>query len=148
MIPNSLPRLAAVLALAGAALAPAALTAQDNSGRKLSTTLSGAAEVPGPGDADATGSFMARINPGQTQLCYTLTVGQVDPLTAAHIHRGAEGTAGPPVVPLSTTKLGENTCTEIDKALAMELIKSPGDFYVNVHNAAYPNGAARGQLAK
>ena len=32
-------------------------------------------------------------------------------------------------------------------ALAQEILSSPEDYYVNVHNAEYPGGALRGQLA-
>lgn len=137
--------LAAIAALPALATAPMG----DTGGRKLATTLSGAAEVPGPGDSDGTGTFTARVNPGIGQLCYTLTVSNIDPAAAAHIHFGAAGVAGPVVVSLSAPADGSSeTCTTIDSALAKKLIQSPADYYVNVHNAAYPSGAIRGQLAK
>jgi len=42
--------------------------------------------VPGPGDPDGTGSFVARVNPGTGQLCYVVTVSGVDDVIAAHVH--------------------------------------------------------------
>ncbi len=42
-------------------------------GRPLSTTLSGAAEVPGPGDPDGRGRASLTINPGQGEICYELS---------------------------------------------------------------------------
>ena len=67
----------------------------------------------------------------------------------AHIHRGATGAAGPVVVPLAAPADGSSEeCKAIDKALAQELIQTPEAFYVNVHNATFPAGAVRGQLAK
>ncbi|MBA3667030.1 MAG: CHRD domain-containing protein [Sphingomonas sp.] len=41
---------------------------------KLDATLTGTAEVPGPGDSDATGSALVTVNSGQAQLCYKLSV--------------------------------------------------------------------------
>ena len=37
---------------------------------------------------------------------------------------------------------------DITRALALEILKDPAAFHVNVHNADFPNGAIRGQLAK
>ena len=118
-------------------------------GRKLSTTLSGAAEVPGPGDTDGAGAFDARVNAGKGEICYTLTASNIDPANMAHIHRGAAGVAGGVVVALATPADGSSEeCKAIDKALAQELIQTPEAFYVNVHNPAFAAGAIRGQLAK
>ena len=136
---------------ATAALLGTSLSADANveSGRKLTATLNGASEVPGPGDTDGTGSFTARINPGQGQLCYSLSANRIDAASAAHIHSGAAGVAGGVVDALTApTAAGSKQCTAITHDMAMELIQNPQNYYVNVHNAAFPGGAIRGQLSK
>lgn len=121
----------------------------DPSGRKLSTTLTGAAEVPGPGDPDGRGTAKVTVNVGQSTVCYSLTVSNIAPATAAHIHEAPAGTAGPVVLPLvAPTNGSSGACATVDRELAKEILKNPADYYVNVHNAEFPAGAVRGQLAK
>ncbi len=135
------------LAAAALSLTATGVMAQGEGGRKISTTLNGASEVPGPGDADGMGTFEGRVNPGQGQVCYKLTASAIVTATGAHIHRGAAGTAGPIVVGLTPPATGSSeACATVTRELAMELIKSPEAFYVNVHNAPFPAGAIRGQL--
>ena len=118
-------------------------------GRSLSTTLTEAAEIPGPGDPDGTGTATLTVNPGLGQICYELTVSGIAPATAAHIHLGAVGVAGPVVVPLAPPTDGSaSACAEVDRELALAILKSPSDYYVNVHNTEFPAGAVRGQLSK
>jgi len=118
-------------------------------GRKFVTTLTGPAEVPGPGDADGTGTARIVVNHGQARVCYELVVSNIVAATAAHIHRGAPDVAGPVVVPLGAPSDGDSAgCVDVDKALAKEILKYPSRFYVNVHNADFPAGAVRGQLSK
>jgi hypothetical protein len=50
-------------------------------------------------------------------------------------------------VPFPDLTPGEH-CTALDPAKATALVAKPQDFYVNVHNAPFPGGALRGQLAK
>src|SRR5918995_5560728 len=89
------------LALTGAASA-AKLNVADHGGSPLSTTLTGAAEVPGPGDPDSSGTATITVNPGQEEVCWEINAAGVElPATAAHIHVGAAGVAGPVVVTLS-----------------------------------------------
>ena len=135
--------LVAAVAVAGTA---GAVQAQ---GRSLSTSLTGAAEVPGPGDPDGTGTATLTINPGLGQICYQLTVSGIAPATAAHIHVGTVTEAGPVVVPLEPPTDGTSSgCAEVSRELALAILKSPSDYYVNVHNAEFPAGAVRGQLSK
>lgn len=124
--------------------------AQEDSGRKLSTTLSGATEVPGPGDADGTGTATIRLNQGQNQVCYELSVSNIATATAAHIHRGAVGVAGEVVVTLNAPANGTSKgCVEsVSADLIKEIRQDPSKFYVNIHNADFPDGAVRGQLGK
>ena len=110
----------------------------------LTTVLSASAETP-PTGIDATGIFKGRVNPATGQLCYTLTSTNLDTLTMAHIHAGAIGVAGPPVVILSPDVPTE-TCLAVDKDVAAKLVASPGDYYVNIHTARFPKGAIRGPL--
>lgn len=118
-------------------------------GRKLTATLTGSAEVPGPGDSDGRGSAEFRVNPGQGSVCYTVTHSGIDAPTMAHIHTGAAGVAGGVAVPLAVAAGGAiEGCAGITRDQAMALIQSPEGFYVNLHNAAFPGGAIRGQLSK
>ena len=133
---------------ASAALIAGTATAADG-GRKLQTNLTGAAEVPGPGDPDGRGTARITVNPGQKQVCYKLSVSNIAPATAAHIHEAAPTAAGPVVVTLGAPTSGTSSgCVTVTRALALEILKDPSDYYVNVHNAAFPAGAVRGQLAK
>lgn len=121
----------------------------DTGGRKLQTALTGAAEVPGPGDPDGTGTAKITVNAGQKQICYKLSVSNIAPATAAHIHEAAPTAAGPVVVTLGAPTSGMSSgCVTVTRELALEILKDPADYYVNVHNAAFPAGAVRGQLAK
>lgn len=133
---------AAALLAAGCATAPGAQRAT------LAVTLNGIQEVPGPGDPDGTGTAEVRVDPGQGRVCWDLYVRQVDAATAAHIHRGAAGSAGPPVLTLTTPDGNGHSrgCAPVDAALARDLAARAHEFYVNVHTAAYPAGAVRGQL--
>ena len=121
----------------------------EHGGKPLTAQLTGAAEVPGPGDADGAGTFKATLNPGQNQICYELAVSNIATATAAHIHTGAADVAGPVLVTLKTPSDGPvKECVELDREKIKLIIQKPGDYYVNVHNAEFPGGAVRGQLTK
>ena len=118
-------------------------------GRKLSATLTGAAEVPGPGDPDGGGTADITVNPGQNQVCYHVMVSNIAAPTAGHIHLGAAGTAGPPKVTLAAFAGNmSHGCATVERELALAILKDPAQYYVNVHTADFPNGAVRGQLNK
>jgi hypothetical protein len=138
--------LVTAIAVGGTAMA---VESAETGGRPFSTTLTGAAEVPGPGDPDGSGTATLTVNPGLGQICYALTVSGIAPATAAHIHVGAADVAGPVVVPLEPPTGGSSSaCVSVDRALALAIVRQPSDYYVNVHNAEFPAGALRGQLAR
>jgi hypothetical protein len=130
---------ALVLALpASAAAAPLA---------HLETVMTGEKEVPGPGDPNGIGE--AKIKVFRAKVCYRLTAKRIKPATAAHIHKGRRGEAGPVVVPLKPPTDGSSRgCADISRSLSKKLREHPGRYYVNVHNRPYPAGAIRGQLER
>jgi CHRD domain len=140
-----------VVFTASALLASAAMAQQtEHGGKPITVELTGAAEAPTPGDADGKGTATLRFNPGQGQICYELKVSGIDAANAAHIHVGPPGQAGDVAVPLEAPN-AEGTskaCATVDREVLKQIMDSPSDYYVNVHNAKYPNGALRGQLAK
>lgn len=137
-----------------ALLIPVSAASADDGGRPITVQMTGAAERPLPpvgpgGDPDGTGTATFRVNPGQGEVCYTLTVANIAPATAAHIHRAPPTDPGPIVVHLNAPTNGSSSgCATVSRALAKELIQTPEAFYVNVHNTTYPAGAVRGQLGK
>ena len=141
--------LGASLAASVALIATAAIAQPAQGGAKFKTSLTGSAEVPGPGDPDGSGEATITINPGKAQLCWNIKVRNIDPATAAHVHIGLAGMSGGVVVGLSAPAAATGVssgCAAIARSLADAIRKSPASYYVNVHNAAYPNGALRGQL--
>lgn len=120
----------------------------EHRGRPVTATLTGAAGVPGPGDADGTGTAKITLNAGQGQVCYELTVSNIGAATAAHIHTGAATVAGPVLVGLQAPGSGSSKgCVDLDKEKVKEIIQNPANYYVNLHNAEFPDGAVRGQLS-
>ena len=120
-------------------------------GRPFSTTLTGAAEAPGPGDPDGTGTAELTLNQGQGEICFELQVSGITlPASAAHIHVAPAGIPGSPVVPLTPPDAtgASSGCVSVDKELIKAIRQNPSGYYVNVHNAAFPAGAVRGQLSK
>jgi hypothetical protein len=122
----------------------------EHGGKPITVELTGAAEAPTPGDADGKGTATLRFNPGQGQICYELKVSGIDAANAAHIHVGPPGQAGDVAVPLEAPNADgtSKACATVDREVLKQIMDSPSDYYVNVHNAKYPNGALRGQLAK
>ena len=133
-----------VLAAGGLSVIPASLAASPV-GKTMRATLTGRAEVP-RGSAVASGTATVRVT-GLRRICWTFRLAKVTKPTAAHIHRGIPGRAGPIVIPLGTPYRATG-CTAAPVAAIAALVKHPRRFYVNVHNARYPGGAVRGQLHK
>ncbi len=76
-------------------------------------------------------------------------VQNISPATAAHIHIGMAGVAGPVVLGLSAPTTGMSSgVIEADPELIKAIRQNPENYYVNVHNPMYPAGAVRGQLSK
>ena len=134
--------------LAALALGGCAAGGPDNQRATLMVTLTGTQEVPGPGDPDGTGTAEIRVDPRESQVCWTLSARGIDPAAAAHIHRGAPGIAGPPVVTLTVPDAAGRSqgCATVEPMLARQLAMMGHEFYVNVHTAPHPAGAIRGQL--
>ena len=122
---------------------------KDQGGRPLKATLTGAAEVPGPGDPDGAGSAKITLNQGKGEVCFELKVSNIAAANAAHIHSGASDVAGPVVVTLTPppTEGSSKGCVTASADLIKEIRQNPANYYINVHNADFPDGAVRGQLS-
>ena len=121
-------------------------------GRPFVVPMTGAAERPGPGDPDGTGTAWLEVNPGQGEVCYTLQVADITlPAVAAHIHRAPDTSPGPVVIPLNAPGADGTSsgCAAADRALLIDILVNPADYYVNVHTLPlYAAGAVRGQLSR
>ncbi len=135
---------AAALAIA-LPLVPAGATTTTT---ELAAELNGANEVP-PADPNGVGdAFVFGTPTDPMALCYVLIVDNIRPAQAAHIHRAPVGVNGPVVVPLRAPSDGDSAaCVQVRPRLVARILANPQNFYVNVHNRPFPDGAIRGQLA-
>ena len=103
---------------------------------KFQTSLKGKNEVPGPGDTDGSGSADITVDRTLNQVCFTIHVSGVTlPATAAHIHQGATGIAGPIVVTSTPPDANGSSsgCAVVMPDLVNAIIANPSEYYVNVH---------------
>ena len=153
----SKPRNTAAKRKAYNACVSAAMNAQRAYGLKaLRATLLGSNEVGGAGAA--TGTASVRVNVAAKRVCVTLTLDNFGAAgaSAAHIHKGAAGVDGGVVVAIYTPQLLSDLdhhrpgrmCDNggASTAVLRDIRAHPGNYYVNIHNTQFPNGAARGQL--
>ncbi len=108
----------------------------------LVSTLSGANEVAS-GDPDGTGTAAVTIDPVTGAISWNFTTTNVDTPTLAHIHNAVAGVNGSVVVDFDARLSGSRVIT---LTLANNIIANPSAFYINIHTAAHPGGAVRGQL--
>jgi CHRD domain len=115
----------------------------------FNATLTGAAETPAAGDPDGSGQAVVAVNSTANRACVYLAFSGLDlPASLAHIHSGATGVAGPPVVTLTAPTVGLSaSCGSASAAVISNLAATPASHYVNVHTTPFPAGAIRGQLA-
>lgn len=126
--------------------------AQLTGGRPFEVTLTGAAEVPGPGDPDGSGTASFTLNQGQGTIRFEISVANITlPAVGAHIHLGSTTEAGPVVVPLTPPDATGHSSGEVsvDPDLIKAIRQHPENYYVNVHTVPlYAAGAVRAQLSK
>jgi CHRD domain len=133
---SRLPRIALLISLVSIfALASAA---------DVSVVLTGEQEVP-PVSTAARGTGTLTLSADHT-LSGTITTTGIDG-TMAHIHQGAPGKSGKPIINLEKGADGKWSVpagTKLTDAQYQSF--EAGDLYVNVHSDAHKGGEIRGQL--
>jgi len=95
------------------------------------------------GDPDGSGAAVVRLRPSTNRVCATITYAGIDQPFAAHIHRRSDGQV---VVDLTGSVTGGSRCVTATSRIIKNITGAPGNYYVNVHNKAYPAGAIKGKL--
>jgi CHRD domain len=115
----------------------------DDEAVRLVASLSGSNVVDG-GVAEGSGSFSAVIDLDNRRLCYELSTAGIEAATYAHIHYGASGETGRPLISL---RINDDRCTSLAEGTVQDLIADPSQFYVDVVTGENQVDAVRGQLA-
>lgn len=116
-------------------------------------SMDGAQEVsPNVGDPDGTAAGTLTVNDSTGLISWSFTYANIAAPTDMHIHGpvGPVGVNAGIFVGLGVATSGgagtliSSLTTTVANALAINAI--PTNFYVNIHNSPFPNGAVRGQL--
>ena len=130
--------IALVVAVAGATVFGGTALAGKPS---LRTTVT--ADLRSPDDTSH-GTAMLHLYPTKNKICYRLDVDNtVQPVEAAHLHRGSEGETGEVVLNLRALNDGE--CIRgLGERFIRNVKRHPEQYYVDVHSSP----SLRGQLSK
>ena len=131
------------LLVAGLILGWAGVAHANSNDKVLSATLDGPSVLSG-GDANGSGSFSALISEDEDQLCYSLSAEGIGAAGVAHIHEGAAGDPGRPVIQLG---VGANRCVAVSHSLLEDIKNNPSEYYVDVVHDNDGTDAIRGQLS-
>ncbi|MDQ2986975.1 MAG: CHRD domain-containing protein [Armatimonadota bacterium] len=115
---------------------------------EFTSNLLGTNEVPPNGSPAAGMSTGTYDDVTNMFMMDTVASGFTANVTAAHIHNGPAGVAGPVVFPLSGTT-GSTSYTSHDMfnfSEAQEALFLADNYYVNIHSVEFPGGEVRGQL--
>jgi hypothetical protein len=137
--------LGSVIAVVGV-VAAVAIAKPQMSSMSYKANLDTRQEVPKESGASirAGGSFTATVT--GTKITWKLTFEHLTgAATAAHIHAGAKGKAGPVVVALCGPCKSPASGTAVIAASVAKMLEG-GNTYVNVHTAKNPGGEIRGQV--
>ena len=115
--------------------------------------MRGTNETP-PTSSTAVGAFFITIDVFNKTLTWDVTSNVANP-TLAHIHPGAAGVAGSPLITFATSASaftngrtsGTVSIATLSDTNFTNLITNPQSFYVNVHSTTNGGGEIRGQLA-
>jgi CHRD domain len=129
---------------------------------KVEADLNGFAEVSpetgefGNGDLNGDGLARIHLDPSAQRVCFEVRWSDIDEPAAGHIHEGAVGINGPIVVDLlanadefrhrDSSGRARGCAEGVPEDRIEEIGTNPEAFYVNLHNAAFPGGAIRGNL--
>ena len=126
----------------------------------LDADLLGTNEVPSA-DPDGEGKADVEWEINGSEICFDIKFDNIGTPNRGHIHTGVAGVNGGIVVPFFDIQLPEaqrdprhdeleqgriQDCVTADPAVLAEIAANPSAFYVNLHNARFPGGAARGLL--
>lgn len=144
-------RIVFMVGLVSALLLGQAPGASASTSQALIFPLSGGQVVPAPGDADGDGGIYLTLGAKSGTLCFFAeTTNVAAPLTAVHLHRGGSGETGDPVLQLYGRSPADDpdvsNCFNLDEALIKEISRNLGNYYIDIHNEEFPDGAIRGQL--
>ncbi len=116
---------------------------------QIAVELTGALEVPGPGDSDGRGKALLTLDHAKGQLCYEISVENIQQATIADLHIGGPGQAGEVKATFEAPAIGSSKgCLAVGQVLIHDILQNPIYFYINVHNTEFPKGAIRGQLTR
>ncbi|HEX4377393.1 MAG TPA: CHRD domain-containing protein [Steroidobacteraceae bacterium] len=112
--------------------------------KEVKVSLTGAEETP-PVTTSATATGTFKINDDKSVSGSVKTTGIEG--TAAHIHQGAKGEAGPPIITLTKGDNGVWSVPEGSKLTDDQYAAyKAGNLYVNVHSNDHKPGEIRAQL--
>jgi hypothetical protein len=114
----------------------------------LFTRTGGNQEIPGPGDPNGFGAGLIQVRPDAEQVCLGIRFRGIGTPTAMHIHAGGSQVSGGIVVNLTPALSGTRCITGLDSELLTDIETNPSQYYLNIHTAAFPAGATRGQLER